>query len=161
MLEERKLKEQLIEEVGVHIEQEGQLSPLAARIYALLMLCPQVGHCFDELVELSKSSKSSVSTSLNLLLSKGSIEYFTKPGERKRFFRLSRSYLKINLASNKERISKELQLIEKMENFNSRYNQEKYHTHKAFGRLYKDYLQLHYANLENTINKMNQLEKTI
>lgn len=161
MLEERVLKEKLVEEIGVYIEQDGPLSPLAARIYALLMLCPRAGHSFDEIVELSKSSKSSVSTSLNLLLTNGGIEYFTKPGERKRFFRLSKSYLKVNLKNSKDHISKELRMIKKVEQFNIRYNKEKYKKHKDFGKLYKEYLELHYANLENTINKMNQLEKTV
>ncbi len=161
MLEEIELKEKLIEEIGVHFERTSQIPPLAARIYALLMLCPRAGHSFDEIVELSKASKSSVSTNVNLLLSNGSIEYFTKTGERKRFFRLSKNYLKVKLKKDRDRVSKDLQIARKIDAFNIEYNKEKYEKHRVFGSLYKDYLEMHYTNLETTITKMNQLEKTV
>src|SRR5699024_12490942 len=74
------------------------------------MLCPRSGHSFDEIVELSQASKSSVSTNINLLLNNGSVEYFTKPGERKRYFRLSKNYLKIRMENYKHQLEEELKI---------------------------------------------------
>ncbi len=154
-------KEKLVEEIGVYFEKEQQLSPLAARIFALLMLCSGSGHTFDELVEYTNASKSSVSTSIQLLLNKGSVEYFTKPGERKRFFRLSKTYVEINLKDYQKRIEEELKMLEKVNAFNQQYNTPKYKSHKEFGEIYKRYLQVNYENLESIIHKLNQLERTV
>ncbi len=44
---------------------------------------------FDEIREALGLSKSSTSAAINLLLSLGSIEYRTRPGDRKRYFRKS------------------------------------------------------------------------
>jgi len=158
-LKEREIKEQLVEEIGVYFEKTLQLTPLAARLYGLLMLCPKSGHSFEEIVELSQSSKSSVSVNLNLLLNNGSIEYFTKPGERKRFFRLSKNYLKVSLEKYKNQLSEELKILQKVKDFNVQYNKEKHEKHKAFAKMYTEYLETHYQNLERTINKMNQIER--
>jgi len=151
----------LIEQIGVYLEKTHQLTPLAARLYGLLMLCPRAGHSFEEIVELSKSSKSSVSTNLNLLLGNGVIEYFTKPGERKRYFRLSRNYLKLRLERSKDQLSEEIRLIRQIDNFNKEYNAAKFEKHKAFGEIYKQYLESHHQNLKDTIHKMNQIESQI
>lgn len=161
VLEEKMFKEKLVEEIGVHFERTSDLPPLAARIYALLLLCPKDGHSFDEIVCLSQSSKSSVSTNINLLLNSGGIEYFTKPGERKRYFRLSKAYLKVKLKNDRDQAAKDLELAKKIDDFNIEFNKDKYNKHKNFGRLYKEYLEMHHANLVTIINKMNQLEKTI
>lgn len=158
-MEERELKEKLVEELGVYFEKTLQLTPLAARLYGLLMLCPKSGHSFEEIVELSQSSKSSVSVNINLLLNSGIIEYFTKPGEHKRFFRLSKNYLKVSLQKYKNQLSEEIQLLQKVKDFNVQHNKEKHEKHKAFTKMYGGYLEKQYQNLESTINKMNQIEK--
>lgn len=151
-------KERLIEEVGVYFERTQQLPPLASRIYALLGLCPRSGHSFDEIVELSKSSKSSVSTNVNLLLQSGIIEYYTKCGDRKRYFRLSRKYLIVNLEKLKKQATEELDLFEKISEFNRTYNPSKYEKHHPIGKLYREYLKAQRSNLETTINEMKQIE---
>lgn len=154
-----KEKQRLVEEIGVHFEKTHQLPPLAARIYALMMLCPEAGHTFDTIMELSQASKSSVSTNINLLLKSGNIEYFTKTGQRKRFFRLSKNYLEVNLKEYEERVSEELFLLDKISTFNYKNNKQKHKKHQKFGRLYRDYLESHHKNLKNTIKKMNELEQ--
>lgn len=55
----------------------------------MLILSEQEGISFDEFVEGLDSSKSSVSTNLQLLQISGRIVYFTKPGDRKRYFKIS------------------------------------------------------------------------
>ena len=158
-LTELEKKEKLVEELGVYLEKNHQLPPLATRLYALLMLCPRKGHSFDEIVELSQASKSSVSTNIKLLLNNGSVEYFTKPGERKRYFRLSKDYLKIRMERYREQLEEELKFFKKIDDFNIEYNQVKYQKHKDFGKIYKEYLENQYQNLESTIIKMNQLDR--
>lgn len=156
-----KQKKKLIEEIGVHFEKVHQIPPLAARINALMILCPKSGHTFEDIVETTQASKSSVSTNLNLLLQRGSVEYFTKTGERKRYFRASKNYLKITLQENESKLSEALTLLEKMTAFNCKHNKQKQKMHEEFGKLYKNYLESHCQNLRRTIEKMNQLEKSL
>src|SRR5690625_2863635 len=79
-------KKEAVESIGLHIEKRTQIAPLAARIQALLILCSDKGKTFDEIVEFTQASKSSVSSNLNLLLQMQSAEYYTVPGDRKRHF---------------------------------------------------------------------------
>lgn len=154
-LEER---EKLIEEMGIHFERNQDLPPLAARIYTMLILCPKPGHTFDDIIELSKSSKSSVSTNLNLLLDRGNIAYFTKAGDRKRYFKLSKNYLELNLKKHQEIASDELDIFRKIHTHNSIYNKLKTKDNEKFEALYTNYLERLLENLEVTINKMKELK---
>lgn len=84
----KELEEQkrgLIEELGVHLEGE-QLAPLAARIFATLILSGKKGVTFDELVNDLQAGKSSISTHLDHLQQTNRVKYFTKTGDRKRYF---------------------------------------------------------------------------
>ena len=79
-------KRELIEKIGVFHEKFG-FQPVAARIYGLLLVSDKSELTFDEIREELQVSKSAVSTALNLLLTMKQIDYITKPGERKRYFR--------------------------------------------------------------------------
>jgi DNA-binding transcriptional regulator GbsR (MarR family) len=79
-------RRELVEKIGVINEKIG-MQPVAARINALLQVSNNTLLTFDEIQETLQVSKSSVSNAINILLSTGQIEYFTKPGERKRYFR--------------------------------------------------------------------------
>jgi DNA-binding transcriptional regulator GbsR (MarR family) len=81
-------KKELIEMFGVHFEKHYNMSPLSSRILGLLIVdgC-KAGMTFEELVTKLEASKSSVSTNLNLLLKIGRIEYYTLPGDRKKYFK--------------------------------------------------------------------------
>lgn len=82
----RENQKQLIEKIGVHLETEG-LSPAAARIMALLVVADEVEITFDDIYPSLGISKSTASSAINMLLTMGRIEYITKPGDRKRYFR--------------------------------------------------------------------------
>lgn len=75
----------LIEELGVQLE-EDQYTPVAARIFATMILNGKQGITFDQLVNDLNASKSSVSTHLEQLQISNKVRYFTKPGDRKRYF---------------------------------------------------------------------------
>ena len=78
-------RKNLIEELGVHMEGD-HLAPLAARILATLILSGKKGVTFEELVNELNAGKSTVSTHLDHLQNTNRVTYFTKPGERKRYF---------------------------------------------------------------------------
>ncbi|WP_417363051.1 GbsR/MarR family transcriptional regulator [Galbibacter sp.] len=88
-LELIKVKKQLIEEMGVYFESQDILSPLSSRIFAFLALAGNSGATFDEIVEELEVSKSSVSTNLQLLQTMGRVGYYTKSGDRRRYFKIA------------------------------------------------------------------------
>lgn len=90
-------KQQLIEKLGVHIEHRDQLAPLAARIIAALILNGKKGVTFDSLVCSLQASKSSISTNLNTLQASERILYYTKPGDRKKYFVLNPNGVMISI----------------------------------------------------------------
>jgi len=77
----------LIEEIGIYFEQSMQ--PAAARILALLIVSDKDAYSFDEICSNLNLSKSATSNGINFLLSVKKIEYFTRSGERKRYFKWS------------------------------------------------------------------------
>lgn len=86
----QKEKEELIEMFGIHFETLHHLPPLASRILGILIVDgSKFEITFESLVEQTNASKSSVSTSLNLLLKLGNITYYTLPGDRKKYYRPS------------------------------------------------------------------------
>lgn len=88
----RREKMELIEQMGVLFEKEN-LAPLAARIFATVILTGKQGITFDELVNDLNTSKSTVSTHLEHLQATNRVQYFTKPGDRKRYFTINPSLM--------------------------------------------------------------------
>lgn len=82
-------KNQLIEKIGVVLETQENLAPLAARIYATLLITGKEGITFDQLVKDLNASKSTVCTHLNFLQSNNWVSYFTLKGDRKRYFTIA------------------------------------------------------------------------
>lgn len=86
----KKEREELIEMFGIHFESLYNIPPLGARILGMLILdCCKEGFTFEEITEKMGASKSSISTNLNLLLKLGKINYYTLPGDRKKYFKPS------------------------------------------------------------------------
>ena len=81
-------KEELIEMMGIHLQNQHSISPLTGKVWATLIIeGKNNGITFDYLVEKLQASKSSISTSLNLLLKADKIYYSTISGDRKKYFR--------------------------------------------------------------------------
>ena len=152
-------KEELIEMFGIHFEKLYNLPPLASRILGTLILdCCRYGMTFEELVERMNASKSSVSTNLNLLLKLGKINYYTLPGDRKKYFkpapfseRLS-NYIRI-LEFEKEIIEKMLCYREKT--ISCAEEQSSLEHTKEYKRHVLEVEEL----LVKTINKFKEIEK--
>lgn len=81
-----KEKQDLVERLGVFMEQKEQLAPVAARIFSYIILTGKVGTTFEDLVRDLCASKSTISTHLNHLADLKQIVYFTKPGDRKKYY---------------------------------------------------------------------------
>ena len=90
MADLKKEREELIEMFGIHFESLHHLPPLGSRILATLILdgCSRQ-FTFEDFIEMTGASKSSVSTNLNMLLKLGKITYYTLPGDRKKYYRPS------------------------------------------------------------------------
>lgn len=79
-------KQALVEKLGVFIESKDQLAPVAARILSYIILTGKKGTTFEDLVTVLCASKSTISTHLNHLQDLKKIVYFTKAGDRKKYF---------------------------------------------------------------------------
>lgn len=87
----------LVEKLGVHLEEVDNFAPLAARIVALVILNGKKGTTFDQLVDNLCASKSTISTHLTHLQSLKKLSYFTKTGDRKKYFVVSRDRILQNI----------------------------------------------------------------
>jgi len=109
-------KKELIERIGVFHEKFG-FQPVAARIYGLLLVSEKTELTFDEIREELMVSKSAVSTALNLLMSMKQVDYITRPGDRKRYFKSNlgkwKTFMRelINFAQNYGDLFKEVQSV--------------------------------------------------
>ena len=73
-----KEKMDLVEKLGVHLENREQLAPVASRILAYIILTGKKGATFEDMVTILRASKSTISTHLNHLQDLKKIVYFTK-----------------------------------------------------------------------------------
>lgn len=154
----KKEKEQLIEMFGIYFESHHHLPPLASRMLGnLIVESPASGLTFENFVERLGASKSSISTSLNLLLKIGNITYYTLPGDRKKYFKPSpfserfANYVKVidfekkiidRMISYREKTASSSEELNNLENI----KEYKIHVLEAEGLLIK------------TINKFKEIE---
>ena len=83
-----------IEEVGKVLE-KFDLTPMQGRILAFLANSDKPEVTFFDLVQFFNASKSSISTSLNYLLSVKMLDYRTYASERKKYFFLTEDFFLI------------------------------------------------------------------
>ena len=116
-LTDKQLK--LIEELGVFHEQNG-VQPAAARILSLLLVSDKTELTFEEIYETLNLSKSATSNSLNFLINTEKLEYITRPGERKRYFRIKIRSLKEGIQKSLEGINAFNILLKKVVNLRTK-----------------------------------------
>jgi len=85
-----KRKCELVEKLGIFIERKEQMAPVAARIFSHIILTGKQGTTFEDLVSGLCASKSTISTHLNHLQDLKKVNYFTKTGDRKKYFVLNK-----------------------------------------------------------------------
>jgi len=91
MTSEERIRRQkeLVEALGRLDDKKG-FQPVAGRILGLLLVMDKEQYTFDEIVEELQISKSSASNALRMLEVANIIEYYTLPGERKRYFQIKK-----------------------------------------------------------------------
>ncbi len=151
---------QLIEKIGLEIEERMTLSPLASRIYGLLILSPYDGLTFDEIRDVIQASKSSTSVNINVLVQLDYIKFYTKPGDRKRYFQLSKYSALASLENYQNDVNQEIEIIMSINNFNKLYHPDKYNDEKILGDIYEEYLEEKKQLIATTINKMRQFRES-
>ena len=145
---------QLVEKIGVSLEESLKLSPLAARIYTLLILSSNEGLTFDEIKTLIQASKSSISININVLLQLDFINFYTKTGDRKRYFRIAKYSSLTSLEYYLQDINKEMDLVVEINNYNKKYHIDKYTNEISLGEIFQNYLIKKQKLVEETIAEM-------
>ncbi|ASW73728.1 transcriptional regulator [Chryseobacterium piperi] len=127
------------------------LPPLASKIYAYLLFdFEKEGITFDEFVEVLSASKSSVSTSISLLLNSQLIIDHNKMDERKRYFFINDEFMKIRFEQIVQKMQDELKLLDDLNNF--RKVQDEDYNEKI--KIYKALLNKNISNIQESLNKL-------
>ncbi|ROH99686.1 transcriptional regulator [Chryseobacterium daecheongense] len=127
------------------------IPPLASKIYAYLNFdFEKVGVTFDEFVEVFSASKSSVSTSISLLLNAQLIVDHNKMDERKRYFFINDEYRKIRFEKIVQKMQDELKLIDDLNKF----KKGKEHDHDEKMEVYISLLNKSIKNIQESLNKL-------
>jgi len=92
------------------------MPPLASKIYSILILVEYLS--FNEILTLTKASKSSVSNQINFLIDEGRVEFIHKDNKRKRYFKTKEDYLKKTLEIHQQKIQKETNILSKIIDYN-------------------------------------------
>ncbi len=79
-------QKRLIEKLGVFFEGQGR-TPAEARVIGLLLVGDQLELTLEEIQQTLSISKSAVNNAMNVLLLTQQVEYVTKPGDRKKYYR--------------------------------------------------------------------------
>jgi len=125
--------------------------PLASKIYAYLLFdYEKVGITFDEFVEVLSASKSSVSTSISLLLKAQLIVDHNKMDERKRYFFINDEYKKIRFEKIVQKMQDELKLLDDLDQFKK--NHDDVYNEKMGA--YKALLNKNILNIQESLNKL-------
>lgn len=150
-----KEKQKLIEEIGLRLETRLHLAPLAARIYALLTLSSYEGLTFDEVRKIIGSSKSSTSVNLNVLKQLKHIDFYTKSGDRKRYFKIAKYFQLSTLEARYQSLENEIKLVEKINDYNKIHYPEKFLNEESVGDITTNYLRMMQDLVTLTIDKIN------
>ena len=154
-----KCDSELFENFSVHLEITYKFPPLAAKIQAYMVLYSNnLGFSFDELLEIFKVSKSSLSTSINLLLSLKQIEFFHKIDSRKRYFRLNLNYLPEKLEFLHEIVVKDLYYTKRISDFKLKEDLANVIEDNGLLDIYTQYLEDSQKLLKETINKIKSIQ---
>jgi DNA-binding transcriptional regulator GbsR (MarR family) len=127
------------------------IPPLASKIYSYLIFdFEKVGITFDEFVEVLSASKSSVSTSISLLINSQLIIDHNKMDERKRYFFINDEHMKIRFEKIVQRLKDELKLLNDLNNLR-KVKDEDYNEKLT---IYKALLNNNISNIQESINKL-------
>lgn len=148
------LREEILKESAAFYGHFYGLPPLASKINSYLMFYfNREGKTFEELVEYFSASKSSISASLNTLLSLQLIKDITKPNQRKRYFITNDEFAKIRLGNVAKRLRREAEILEQFGRYQDLTNQKE-NPDRLKWKIYKGLLKESADNIEETIKQL-------
>ncbi|MDG4945424.1 hypothetical protein NMK71_03275 [Weeksellaceae bacterium KMM 9713] len=110
----KKLDESLFQDMSSHYMELYHFPPLTANIFTYLMFdFEQKGITFEQILEASCASKSSVSNALNVLQQSNYVEVISKLGERKRYYRVNKSIFKIQFQDSISKLKRNYSILER------------------------------------------------
>lgn len=142
-------KKELVEKFGVFMERQDNLPPIAARIFASLVVNKGDGTTFDELVIFLAASKSTISTNIQLLSNRGMLTFYTKPGDRKKYFILSPESLLSRVEEQIVQYRTEYKIVKEITEFREEINEQKTDVVSNNSYPYLDFLSNSLSLLEN------------
>lgn len=150
------LDESIFQDLVRFYVDHNNLAPLAAKIYAYLVFdFDREGVTFDEFVEVFHASKSSVSSSLHLLLNQHLIVDINKIDERRRYFVLNREYMRTHFENIILKLEKELEITGNLREFYQRKNG----TDNSDFEVYSNLLKRNISNIQYTLKELLENEK--
>ena len=103
----------LIERLGVYHEKVG-IPPAPSRILSLLTISPETELTFDQIRSTLQLSKSATSNALNMLMNTEKVDYITRSGDRKRYFKSKIGVWRKEMTSTVNRLTKAADLLEEV-----------------------------------------------
>lgn len=150
---------ELFESFSAHLEKTYNFPPLPAKILAYMVMQSSAdGYSFDKLLEVFKVSKSSLSNSINLLLSLNQIEYINKIDSRKRYFRLNPNYIPEKLEFLHEMITDDIIYTNKINDHRINHHLNNHTKDNKCLAIYLNYLNEAQKLLEETINNIKTIQ---
>ena len=135
-----KEKMALVEKLGVHLENREQLAPVAARILSYIILTGKIGTTFEDMVKILCASKSTISTHLNHLQDLNKIVYFTKTGERKKYFIINKDMVVQHISSMVIKWKEDREIHLELKNYKEEINNTKKENEKFDLSFHDDYI---------------------
>ncbi|EAR13591.1 hypothetical protein PI23P_03817 [Polaribacter irgensii 23-P] len=135
-----KEKMALVEKLGVHLENREQLAPVAARILSYIILTGKIGTTFEDMVKILCASKSTISTHLNHLQDLNKIVYFTKTGDRKKYFIINKDMVVQHISSMVIKWKEDREIHLELKNYKEEINNTKKENEKFDLSFHDDYI---------------------
>ena len=147
-MKHKNIDQTLFEDMSTQYMEMFHFPPLTANIFTFLMFdLEHEGTTFEDILEATCASKSSVSNTLNRLLQSNHIEYYSKLGERKRYYRINKAIFNVQFRDTIRQLKKHKEILEEKDE-----HSEKINLHIN--------LQENTINLfEETLEKLNQITK--
>lgn len=130
----------LVEKLGVHLENREQLAPVAARILSYIILTGKSGTTFEDMVTILCASKSTISTHLNHLQDLNKIVYFTKTGDRKKYFIINKDMVVQHIDTMINKWGEERKIHLELKNYKETINENKVENEKFDLNFHDDYI---------------------
>lgn len=150
-------KGELVEKLGIHFERKKQMAPVAARIFSYVILTGKQGTTFEDLVSNLCASKSTISTHLNHLQDLKKITYFTKTGDRKKYFIMDHDTMIRDIGNLIEEWKSEQQLHLEIMDFKRDANKNLSDENKFDLQFHESFVEFH----DEAIKSINKLKEII